>query len=270
MTVVSVRKAAKADAKRPQLQQLLAPFGGEEFLFCPGETVAIVADCTLPLGVAAGVNVNPALIYGLKELALSRDVAQVDVLFQLQEKFDFEQALTISGYGKLRGQGLELVDLRREQALPRVSPLGLATDQLAIYQRLLKADVVISVSKFKADQGLLFGGAIANFAAFSPDFQAKLTPELRNRALVDAWSIVCPDLFIVDGLRGSTGYQPQKEDCLLAATDPLALDTVLAVLSGINPGGVEYLCLGTQYALGHSHPGEIIISGDDLKELINK
>ncbi|MEG1997103.1 MAG: hypothetical protein RR051_01530, partial [Clostridiales bacterium] len=89
-------------------------------------------------------------------------------------------------------------------------------------------------------------------------------------ALVDAWSIVCPDLFIVDGLRGSTGYQPQKEDCLLAATDPLALDTVLAVLSGINPGGVEYLCLGTQYALGHSHPGEIIISGDDLKELINK
>ena len=92
----------------------------------------------------------------------------------------------------------------------------------------------------------------------------------RERELVDIYSIVSPDLFIVDGLKGSNGFQPQEGDCLLAASDAVALDAVLSTISGIRIEGVESLCLAAQYGLGQGEPGAISLLGDDLGQFIPK
>ncbi len=268
MTIVSVRKAAKAHAKIPQLQKLLAPLGGVDFFFCPGEKVAILADWGLPLSPAAGVNADPSLVYALKELALENGAVQVDILLRPAPGFDFAFTLNSSGYHKLASEKVQLKDLSQEPALSRPCPLALAGKQIRLYQALLSADLVISLCKFKTGDGLLFGSALNNMTLVSPDL-CQQPAEHKSRALVDAWSTLSADLYLADGMRGSTGYQPQAADFLLAASDPLALDTVLCAVAGIEPSSIEYLCLGAQYGLGHSHPGEIVLSGDHLSQIID-
>ena len=267
MTVISVKKASKAHAKIPQINKLLAPLGGNDFFFCEGETIAILADCSLPLSAQAGVNCDPSLIYAVTELALVADVAEIKILLSPAEGFSFKQVLTMSGYDKLVRDGVKIVDLHSETALSRDSVAGLACEQIDIYESLLSADLVINMTKFKADDGLLFGGAIANLQNASPDMETRFSNH-KNRALIDIMSVMTPDLTIIDCLKGSAGYQQQALDALIAGRDPVALDTTLAALAGLDASQIDYLCLATQYAMGHSNPGEIVISGDDLAQIM--
>ena len=64
-------------------------------------------------------------------------------------------------------------------------------------------------------------------AAVPPD--PALSLQEQERELVDIYSVVTPDLFIVDALKGEKGFQPHAQDCLLGAVDAVALDAVLAL-----------------------------------------
>ncbi len=263
MSIVSLRHGLRTQDKITQITRLLAPLGGVDTYFCPGETVAILADWGLPLSAAAGVNAHPALIYAISKIALANGAKEVRVLLQPAAGFDFQQTLQRSGYDDLAKESIHLINLAQQQLLNRQTTLNLHQDTYPIYQPLLSADVLISVSKFKCDKNLLFGSAISNLAAGAAVEHSPGMPPA-SRIMADLSTIITADLHIVDGFRGNAGYQPQKEDFLAAATDPWALDTVLTAIANIPSAAIPYLCLGAQYALGCCHPGDIMVVGDTL------
>ncbi|MCR4963396.1 MAG: DUF362 domain-containing protein [Firmicutes bacterium] len=263
MSIVSLRHALRTQDKIAQISRLLAPLGGVEAYFAPGESVAILADGGLPLSAATGVNAHPAWLYALKEIALSQGVKEVNILLHPAPGFDFAQTLQRSGYGDLAGEKTNLINLTRQPQLDRPAPLDLNRSAYPLYKPLLEADALISLSKFKCDKDLLFGSAVIHLTAGTAEEHDPAAPP-DGRTLTDVAALLPADLHIVDGLRGSAGYQPQDKDFLAAATDPWALDTVLTAIAGIPAAQVSYLCLGSQYGLGSIHPADIVVVGDGL------
>jgi|GEM_PF-1630825 len=250
------------------LRRLLLAFGGAEFFFRPGEAPLLLADLTLPAPNASGVNFDVRLAYAVYALAREHGVPRLTLAFRPAPGFAAALVLEKSGYGALAGlPGLELVDLSAVAAKRRPTDTALVRDHLDIAAPLLEADILVSLVKFKAAEGRLFGSGLhALQAAVTPD-PGPDAPE-RERELVDIYSTVTPDLFIVDALKGEGGFQPQAQDCLVGAVDAVALDSVLAAMSQTALSSVDSLNLAAQYGLGVGEPGGIAMYGDDLGEII--
>lgn len=251
------------------LRRLLLAFGGAEFFFRPEEKPLLLLDLTLPADAESGVNFDPRLAYAVYALAREQGVKQMTLAFRPAPGFDATLVLEKSGYGAFAAlPGLDMVDLSQAASRQRGSDIGLLHDELAVAAPLLGADILISLVKYKAAEGKLFGSALHSLrAAARLDEAADL--QHQERELVDIYSLVTPDLFIVDGLKGKQGFQPQARDHVLAGVDAVAVDAVLAAMAAIPLEAVESLNLASQYGLGVGEPGSIAMYGDDLADIID-
>lgn len=272
MSVISLLTTKQDMRQQPReiglmLRQLFLPFGGSQVYFDAGRTVFLL-DLLLPADNEAGVNFDLRLAYALAELARGKERRPVSFAVRTEEGFTLEQVLHSSGYHQLRQlEGVDFIDLRQSPTVSLAPDTRLALDQAAIYRPLAQAGLVISLAKLKAAEGSLFGGAMSNLALATPSL-AGLDAEQRARALVDVYSVLAPDLTVVDGWQGQTGFQQHRGDFVLAASDAVAADAVLAAISGIDLSQVEYLQLAAQYGLGEGDPGNIHLYGDDIGELM--
>lgn len=250
------------------LEKLLLAFGGSKFFFDTDEKVAFLLDLSLPAENDRGVNFDIRLTYSLVSVYRRYRSDQLQFFFRPAAGFTAEQTLEMSGYKALSTlDNVVLTDLSECQTRSRRCGPCLTGESIDIYAPLVQADVLISLVKYKADQGQLFGSALHSLASCSP---VEAENEFRNRSLVDLYSVITPDLFIIDGLIGSGGFQPQAKDCLLAAADAVAADAVLAALAKIPAQQVDSLCLAAQYGLGIGDPSGIALYGDDMSQLMKK
>ncbi|MBR2782693.1 MAG: DUF362 domain-containing protein [Firmicutes bacterium] len=273
MAVISLLKTDEATEQQPRqlkalLQKLLLPFGGSEVYFDTAHTVFLL-DLLLPADNAAGVNFDLRLAYALAELARGRSHRLVSFAVRPEEGFGLEQVLEASGYDRLRElENVDFIDLSQAETLRLPTDTRLALDEAPVYRPLAEAGLVVSLAKLKAAENSLFGSAMCNLALAGPGLNGR-DAEQRSRALVDIYSVLTPDLTLVDGWRGDSGFQQHRGDFVLAAADAVAADAVLAALSGIDLAQVDYLQLAAQYGLGEGDPGSIHLYGDDISELMN-
>ena len=272
MSVVSLLATDEAVKQQPRdtgiiLRKLLLPFGGSDAYFNDSRTVFLL-DLLLPADNEAGVNFDLRLAYALAELARGSSKRPVSFAVRVEEGFTLEQVLAASGYDKLRQlEGVDFIDLTRAETVQLPTDSGLSLDAAAVYRPLAEAGLIVSLVKLKAAEDSLFGSAFANLALASPDLSG-LDAEQRARALVDVYSVLAPDLTVVDGWRGDSGFQQHRGDFVMAAADAVAADAVLAALSGIDMTRIEYLQLAAQYGLGEGDPGNIHLYGDDIGDLM--
>ena len=273
MSLISLLATEEEVRQQPRdidimLRKLLLPFGGGDVYFDAGRTVFLL-DLPLPADNESGVNFDLRLAFALAELARGSERRPVSFAVRVEEGFRLEQVLLSSGYHQLRQlENVDFIDLNQAETVLLPTDTRLALDQAAIYRPLAEAGLIISLAKLKASDNSLFGSAMSNLALCSPDL-AGLDAEQRSRALVDIYSVVAPDLTLVDGWRGESGFQQHRGDFVMAAADAVAADAVLAALSGIDLRDVDYLQLASQYGLGEGDPGNIHLYGDDIGELMN-
>lgn len=273
MPMISLLKADKtlsSSAKAADLlmRRLLLPLGGGEFYFCPGERLAIIADVSLPADNETGANFDIRLTWALLKIARDAGVNDITVCLRPESGFDLETVLARTSYGKLAElDGIKICGLTAAQTTPHRTDTRLVLEDAEVYDVLSTADVIVSLAKFKTAEAKLFGSALANIA-YAAKIDDSLSFELKQRALVDIYSIVAPDLTIVDCLIGQSGFQNNQADCLIAGSDAVALDTVLCAIAGIDASSVESLVLAAQYGEGVNNPSDIAMFGDDLREII--
>ena len=246
----------KADYKAA-LDKLLRPY--EEMFFPAPTTLFIYLGSLYPAAPKLGVNPHPVLVAALIEWAYKAWTAKICLAARAAPGFEFAKTWQLSGYKALNSYGAKTLDLGQATYVSRSSSLALFCSEYLLPQQLLSADCLINMGKFRAGQGRLFGSAFNNLAALT---DLPYTIEAFPRALVDLYSIVNPDLHIIDALRGLSGWQPQPQDALLAATDAAALDMTLATLASLPGERVEEIALAAQYGLGAAAAAEIILVGD--------
>ena len=143
-----------------------------------------------------------------------------------------------------------------------------------IARPVFEADLIINLPKLKTHTLALYTGAIKNLFGTIPGSRKRemhlRAPGIQDfsRVLVDVLELVRPGLTIMDGIIGQEGDgpgirgTPRRYGCLVASTDPVALDTVIAAAMGFRPGEVLHLAEASARGLGNSKLDTIRVEGD--------
>jgi uncharacterized protein (DUF362 family)/Pyruvate/2-oxoacid:ferredoxin oxidoreductase delta subunit len=145
--------------------------------------------------------------------------------------------------------------------------------KVSVSRAVLQADLIISLPKFKTHGLTVMTGAIKNSYGILPGgLKAQLhkaagSPERFHEAVVDVFRLRIPDLFIMDAVVGMEGNGPASPDLrtigrILASTNAVALDAVVARIMGLAPERLRFLDKARQLGLGDFDPKSIEIMGE--------
>lgn len=143
-----------------------------------------------------------------------------------------------------------------------------------------ECNYVLNLPKFKTHDFTLLTGAIKNLFGMVPGtFKTELhknyfAPEDFAKILVDIYQEVRPALTIIDGIVAMEGDGPgtggklRRLNLLLAASDCVALDSILALIMGLQPQAVATTKEAAARGLGNADINTISILGERLEDAI--
>jgi uncharacterized protein (DUF362 family)/NAD-dependent dihydropyrimidine dehydrogenase PreA subunit len=222
-----------------------------------------------------GIVTHPAVLRAVVEKVETMDPASIVVgdnpgLFgygENEESFKITGLMEAAkGYYQNIGNDSQKVDFNAE-FMPTVS----------LSKIVLDADIIISLPKFKTHGLTVITGAIKNSYGFLPGAQkAKLhkaagSPERFHEVIVNVFRLRVPDLFIVDAVVGMEGNGPASPELrsiglILASSNAVALDSVMAIMMGCDPGRLHFLRKAKEAGLGDYDLSAIEVIGE-LKRL---
>ena len=142
-----------------------------------------------------------------------------------------------------------------------------------VSRRVLEADVLVSLPKFKTHVLTSISGAIKNSFGFVVGAEKNRlhrdlpSPSDFGRMLVDVYKLRVPDLVIMDGVVGMQGNGPSGKSLypvgkILASDNGVALDAVMAHMMGLKPDKNLALVRAQSEGLGEIDLSRIDIAGD--------
>jgi len=145
--------------------------------------------------------------------------------------------------------------------------------QMVVSKAIPEADYIINLPVFKTHLGMMITGAIKNtFGYIAGACKARLHVEARStemlaRAICDVFQVRPPDLNIIDAITAIEGNGPchggrlRRVGKLLASTDALAVDAVMARMMGVDPEILPAQKQALARGLGKLAADEIEIKG---------
>lgn len=145
--------------------------------------------------------------------------------------------------------------------------------QLVVSKKVLTADYVLNVPKFKTHMQTIITGAVKNMFGMLPGEEKSMihckarSLEDFSRALVDIYSVRPPDLTVMDAVVGMEGNGPSSGRLrtigkVLASDNGVELDAVMAYMMGLNPYKVPMLKYAHEKGLGEISIEDIRIKGE--------
>lgn len=145
---------------------------------------------------------------------------------------------------------------------------------LVISKAVLEADYIINVPVFKTHIGMIVSGALKNvYGYIAGACKARLhllarEPETFAKVVCDIFRVRPPDLHIMDAITAIEGNGPchggnlRQVGKLMASTDAVALDAVMAWMMGVDPAQLPIQACAARRGLGTLSREEIEIVGE--------
>ena len=189
---------------------------------------------------------------------------------------DTEEAIQADGYGKLREEGYEVVNLK-DKSIPTAKvdvPRPKAAKTLTFPKIALEARLVVSVPVMKTHPGQTITVAMKNLKGLMPDVLKKKfhTTYGVAPAMVDLLSVLKPGLAVVDGTIAMEGLGPMLGDpvpmgIIMAGKDLVAVDAVAATIMGYDPAGIPLIAGAAEAGLGEMDLNNINVVGNRIDEV---
>lgn len=258
---------ASYDNIRPAVERAFDCFP----LSLKGQKVFIKPNVLRASEAREGIVTHPAVLLAVVEKVKGMQPAQVVVgdnpgLFSYgaNEESFWKTGLMEAAHGCYRNIGNDAV---------RVDFSPAFMDSVSISRAIHEADIVISLPKFKTHGLTVLTGGIKNSYGYLPGAQKALlhriagSPERFHDLVVEVFKLRVPDLFILDAVVGMEGNGPASQDLrdiglILAADNAVALDTVMAVMMGLDPGRLRFLQKAREDGLGDYDIRKIEILGE--------
>ncbi len=256
---VTVRELEKGIA------EMLMPFGGMSAFVAQGDHVVLKPDLMITTISGSGMITSANLVEAVVRLVQNAGAATITIA----EACENEKAFAVSGYEDVaKITGAKLVNLSSSAYVKRNASQYLFSEELSVYQTIVQADVVINLPTLQTLPRFLMRCSMMNLMGCIPDFERqRFLGESFDRALVDLYRLLQPNLTIVDAVIASELGKLVPMNMVLAGIDMIALDTVAAAAIGVDAGRLQYVVLGDQYGLGTMLPADIKIGGDDLRQM---
>jgi len=235
-----------------------------------GKTVLIKPNILGAMPPEKHVTTHPAIVRSAIEAVERRGPARVMVGDNsgMRAYGSNEHAATVAGIRQVAGD--RYVNLGASPV--RTAVHSEFADRLAFSREVLECDVLVSLPKMKTHVATGITGAVKNtYGHLVGGEKTRLHRDAQGplafaRAVVDVYQVRPPDLVVMDAVvamegQGPSGGRPRRLGRVLASTDAVALDTVMAAMMGLEPHTVPMLREAEDRGLGTTDLDAIELDG---------
>jgi len=154
------------------------------------------------------------------------------------------------------------------------------TVKIRVSKTMLDADYLVSVVRPKTHDTVVVTLTIKNVVvgAVHPGYRGLLHQGYKaiNLSIAYLARHLMPSLAVVDGYvgmegDGPIGGSPKKLGVAVVGEDPVAVDSLVALLMGFNPKNIGYLYYLSQWGLGFMAPNRVRVVGvEDWKSMVSR
>jgi len=277
-TKVSIVKGPKnPDEKHidASVRKAIELAGGLADMIKPGNSVLIKPNLVWAAAPETGTTTDPRICKTIANMV--REIGAKPIIGEsCIVASDTEEVIQVAGYGKLRDEGYEVVDLKGKgiEMVKVPIPKGKKLKEVFLPKIVLDADVVISVPKMKTHDQALITLSLKNMKGILPDiYKRKLHTTFGIfQGVADLCTIVKPDLAVVDGIIGMEGLgpadgEPVEMGLIIAGKDPVAVDTVTALVMGFEPMEYGSINAAAKANIGTDDLTEIDVVGEPVAKV---
>ncbi len=241
------------------MRRALAAFGGMSTFVHKGANVIVKPNiCVAYHTYEYAATTNPWVVGTLVKMCFEAGAASVKVMY-----FPFggteDAAYTVSGIKEqVEAAGGEMASMPRFKYVQTDVPSGLALKRLAVFEDVLKADVLINVPIAKVHDLARLTLGMKNLMGLVRD-----RPMLHARIsqnLPDLVTLFKPALTVIDAVRMMVSHGPtggslddvKIMNTVVVSPDIVAADSYGATLFGLQPEGLGYIVAATKMGIGRS------------------
>jgi uncharacterized protein (DUF362 family) len=241
------------------VRRTLAALGGMQRFVPKGANVIIKPNiCVAYHTYEFAATTNPWVVGTLVKMAFEAGAGSVKVM---DSPFGgtAQEAYKISGIQEqVEAAGGQMVSMLYRKFLTTKNPKAVYLKSPAVYEDILKADVIINVPIAKQHSEAVLTLGMKNLMGIVRDRE---TMHLNlGQFIADLNALVRPQLTVVDAVRILTANGPsggdleyvKKLDTLIASTDVVAADSYATSLFGMKPEDIDYIVKGVSMGLGRS------------------
>jgi uncharacterized protein (DUF362 family) len=238
--------------------------GGMSHFVRPGQTVLIKPNQTVFYSAEEGCTTDPLVVGALIRLAKEAGAAKVQVGESSGGFFSSLDCMKITGVAAVaEKEGAELIDLGSDQVPNRQVPVpgGRVIREVPLPAPLLDADVIINACKAKNHHIEPISGALKNWVGAVNQNWRNFNHGDEDMAgrFMDIMTVTRPALNVADALicgegDGPIANLPRWCGCILASTDPVAMDVTICRLMGHDPQKLGFVKEAEERGLGVRGP----------------
>ena len=274
-SIVSIVKGS--DAER-MVEEALAHLGGVGAFFEPGATVVVKPNGGHVYPPESAVNTSPEVVAAAIK-ALRKGRPKEIILAEASAiGCDTMDCLEASGIRRAAEEaGVDrIIDIKSEKDLVEVSILDHRSeiDKIMLPSFLLDADLIVNLPIFKSHVSMVFSCALKNIKGVVQDMvHAMMHFTDLAAAMMDVWSVLDNvGLTIADMIRPQEGFGPHcgtpvDFGCVVASSDPVALDATACRMVGLDIDKVDYFQAATDRGMGYVDESNIEIRGNTVEEV---
>ena len=272
---VSIIKCEGYESKlvEEKIRMAVGLIGGISAFVKPKAKVLVKPNLLMAKEPEYGITTHPevvrAVVKLLKEIGCSVFVGDGPSVWGNQIE-NIDEVYERTGMSRVcREEGVELVKFDKRRWRGKF-PLSTWLDE---------CDYLVSIPKFKTHEFTLITGAIKNnFGLVSGTYKTELHKKYFERenfakTVVDVYQEVKPTLTVIDGILAMEGDGPasggklRNLNLLLAGNDCVSLDTIIALIMGIEPQDVATTKEAAKRGLGRADIDSINVLGERLEEV---
>lgn len=199
-----------------------------------------------------GATTDPEIVRGVIEYLQQRGFNNLMIIEGSWVGADTDNAFEICGYRELaRDYDLPLSNLKNDNFIKK-SYQGL---EIEIAEKALAADYLINFPVLKGHCQTNITCALKNLKGCISDFEKrKFHRQGLHQPIAFLNKLLAQDLVIVDGIYGDLDFEeggnPVKMNRVIAAKDPVLIDSYAADLLGYSTAEVEYIEIAAQIGIG--------------------
>ncbi len=237
-----------------------------------GDTVIIKPNIVSPNPPESAVNTDPIVCKVIANMVREKGAKPI-IAESSGVGISTEESMQAAGYGRLREQGYQVIDLKKEgtETVKVPVPKGKKLKEVSLPKVVVEAKAIIDVPKMKTHDQTQVTLALKNMKGILPDtFKRKLHTTFGIfQGVADLMTVAKPDLSVVDGIIAMEGLGPVFGDpvemgLIIAGKDPVAVDAVTSEIMGFEP--MDYGCVysAAQSGIGIDDLSKIEIAGEPI------
>ncbi len=246
------------------VREALEHLGGIECFVKPGQTVLIKANQSVFGSAEEGCTTDPLVVAAIIRLARLAGAARIQVAESgegLSTALECMRSTGVAAFAER--EGAELIDTGSEATPNRVVelPEGRVIHRVPLPVPLLEADVVIAAPKAKNNYLDVISGAMELWmGVVSQDWRLHHVGDRETiERFADIMALTRPDLIVTDALicgegDGPAANSPRWCGCILASSDPVAMDATVARLMGHDWKHLRFARAGEERGTGSREP----------------